>query len=226
MDRDLLERYLIEGLSLSEIGILVNRDPSTVGYWIKRHNLVATGHGRHAPKGGLPRQELQQLVEAGATLETIAEHLDSSPSTVRYWIARYGLPRPYKVRREDIEQALRAGARTIRRRCKRHGETDFVIENSGRTRCRLCRMDRVAAWRRRAKQALVREAGGRCRLCGYDRCMAALEFHHLDPEQKSFELSLRGVTRSLDSLRAEAAKCVLLCANCHAEVEVGFSKVG
>ena len=36
MDRDLLERYLNEGLSLSEIGALVNRDPSTVGYWVKR----------------------------------------------------------------------------------------------------------------------------------------------------------------------------------------------
>ena len=87
-------------------------------------------------------------------------------------------------------------------------------------------MDRVAAWRRRAKQVLVREAGGQCHLCGYDRCLAALEFHHLDPREKAFALSLRGVTRSLDALREEAAKCVLLCANCHAEVEVGFSKVG
>jgi hypothetical protein len=225
MDRDLLERYLDEGLSLTAIGALVNRHPSTVGYWLTKHGLTANGHDRHTPKGGLSRERLEALVQAGATLEAIAGELDSSPSTVRYWITRYGLPHPYRVRRDDIEQALRAGARTIQRRCKRHGETDFVVENSGRTRCRLCRMDRVAAWRRRAKQALVREAGGRCQLCGYDRCMAALEFHHLDPDQKSFALSLRGVTRSLDALRAEAAKCALLCANCHAEVEVGFSTV-
>jgi transposase len=226
MDRDLLERYLAEGLSLSEIGVLVDRDPSTIGYWVKKHGLVANGHDRHAPKGGLPHKKLERLVRAGATLEAIAQELDSSISTVRYWIVRYGLPRPYRVRREDIELALSSGARTIRRRCRRHGETDFVIENSGRTRCRLCRMDRVAAWRRRAKQVLVREAGGQCHLCGYDRCLAALEFHHLDPREKAFALSLRGVTRSLDALREEAAKCVLLCANCHAEVELGFSKVG
>ena len=58
-------------------------------------------------------------------------------------------------------------------------------------------------------------------LCGYNRWLAALEFHHLEPEKKSFALSLRGVTRSIAKLREKAKKCVLLCANCHAEVEVG-----
>ena len=80
-------------------------------------------------------------------------------------------------------------------------------------------------WRRRTKRKLVEEAGGRCALCGYSRCMAALQFHHLDPSQKEFSLSVRGITRSIEKLRAEAAKCVLLCSNCHAEVEVGFASV-
>jgi hypothetical protein len=86
-------------------------------------------------------------------------------------------------------------------------------------------MEAVVEWRRRKKAKLVAEAGGRCVLCGYDRCLAALEFHHRDRRTKSFGLSLRGLTRSIEKCRAEAAKCVLLCANCHAEVEVGFSTV-
>jgi hypothetical protein len=81
----------------------------------------------------------------------------------------------------------------------------------------------VAAWRRDAKRRLLAEAGGRCRLCGYDRYAGALEFHHLDPALKSFGLSVRGITRSLESLRDEARKCVLLCSNCHAEVEAGVA---
>jgi hypothetical protein len=84
-------------------------------------------------------------------------------------------------------------------------------------------MDAASDWRRRRKAILVAEAGGRCVSCGYDRCAAALQFHHLDPKTKSFTLSMRGLTGSMDRCRAEAAKCVLLCANCHAEVEVGFS---
>ncbi len=57
----------------------------------------------------------------------------------------------------------------------------------------------------------------------YDRCVQALEFHHIDPATKSFSLSQKGVTRSLAAARAEAAKCVLLCGNCHAEVEAGVT---
>jgi hypothetical protein len=67
--------------------------------------------------------------------------------------------------------------------------------------------------------------GGRCHLCGYSRCMAALHFHHRDPASKFFSLSMRGCTRSFAELQAEAAKCVLLCGNCHAEVEDGLVEV-
>lgn len=73
------------------------------------------------------------------------------------------------------------------------------------------------------KRALIAEAGGKCQVCGYDRCQAALQFHHLDREEKAFALSHEGVARSIKRARKEAAKCVLLCANCHAEIEVGFT---
>lgn len=72
------------------------------------------------------------------------------------------------------------------------------------------------------KQTLVAEAGGACVACGYDACVAALQFHHLYPSEKSFMVSREGVTRSIAEARTEAEKCVLLCANCHAEVEVGY----
>jgi hypothetical protein len=72
------------------------------------------------------------------------------------------------------------------------------------------------------KEILVSEAGGKCRLCGYSRSLAALHFHHLDPGGKRFSLGREGITRSLAEMREEAEKCVLLCANCHAEVEAGI----
>jgi hypothetical protein len=76
------------------------------------------------------------------------------------------------------------------------------------------------------KEALVAEAGGKCAICGYSRCLAALEFHHLDRSTKSFALARRGITRSMAEAQAEAKKCVLLCANCHAEVEAGIVTLG
>ena len=55
--------------------------------------------------------------------------------------------------------------------------------------------------------------------------MGALQFHHRDGNGKAFGLAEGGLTRSLEALRGEAAKCVLLCANCHSEVEAGIVKI-
>src|SRR5215207_2786150 len=69
--------------------------------------------------------------------------------------------------------------------------------------------------------------GGRWEVCDLRLrpSPAALHFHHVDPEQKSFGLARRGITRSIDILRAEIRKCVLLCSNCHAEVEAGATRL-
>lgn len=68
------------------------------------------------------------------------------------------------------------------------------------------------------KRQLIVEAGGRCTRCGYRRNLAALAWHHLDPATKSFSLDVRTLSnRSQAEIHSELAKCILLCANCHAE---------
>jgi hypothetical protein len=109
--------------------------------------------------------------------------------------------------------------------CDVHGRTDFGRRRDGYYRCLACRSEAVVKRRRTVKRILVEEAGGVCALCGYQRSIAALQFHLLEPSSKAFDLSNRGVTLALDAARAEAAKCVLLCANCHAEVEAGVASV-
>jgi hypothetical protein len=127
--------------------------------------------------------------------------------------------------RADQQRSRQDREQYATRDCGTHGTTRFVLEGRGYYRCVRCRAERVSAWRRRTKARLVAEAGGRCTLCGYDRHLGALEFHHRDPSEKRFSLSVRGVTRSIESLREEARKCVLLCANCHAEVEGGVASL-
>lgn len=65
------------------------------------------------------------------------------------------------------------------------------------------------------KLTLVDELGGKCSKCGYDDNKRVLNFHHVDPSTKSFGISSK-LGMKLDTLRVEAAKCILLCANCHA----------
>lgn len=70
----------------------------------------------------------------------------------------------------------------------------------------------------RRKRELLDEAGGRCTRCGYNRNLAALTWHHVIPAQKSFSLDLRSLSnRSIGEIRNEVRKCIVLCANCHAE---------
>jgi hypothetical protein len=69
------------------------------------------------------------------------------------------------------------------------------------------------------KQTLVKMAGGCCTRCGYDRNLAALTFHHTDPDAKGFKLDMRSLSnRRWDAITAELAKCILVCHNCHAEL--------
>lgn len=75
----------------------------------------------------------------------------------------------------------------------------------------------VSDFRRRRKENLIRVLGSRCCLCGYDKCVSALEFHHINPEQKSYQLSSGNCHKIEDDL-TEAKKCVLVCANCHREI--------
>lgn len=111
------------------------------------------------------------------------------------------------------------------RECPTHGLTEYVQESDVQIRCKKCRVESVTKRREKVRFILVQEAGGKCVVCGYDRYVGALDFHHKDPTQKSFGLSERGLTRALETLRKEASKCVLLCATCHREVEAGITIV-
>ena len=72
------------------------------------------------------------------------------------------------------------------------------------------------------KKKQVEFFGGKCKICGYDKCHNALEFHHLDPTIKEESpSSLRQVTDEL-RWKSELEKCILLCSNCHREVHAGL----
>ena len=220
MKREQLERWLADGLSLIEMGRRAGMHPSTVGYWVRKHGLRAANAERFSPRGGLSREDLQPLVERGLTLREIALNLDRSIATVRYWLKRHGMTTTGATPRDAAELP-----KETMRECARHGRTRAVLEGRGYYRCAACRSEQVVGWRRRAKERLVAEAGGRCALCGYDRYLGALQFHHLERSSKSFGLSVGGITRSIERLREEAAKCVVLCSNCHAEVEGGAAEL-
>ena len=141
---------------------------------------------------------LKVLLGKGWTLEQIGAHFEEPGPATQPAVRRAGERRG----RGDGGPAVRASRRT---RVRARGASHF--------RCKRCRVDAINRRRREVKAILVAQAGGRCCVRGYDGHPAALEFHHLDPSLKRLNVSASGVGLALETLRAEARKCVLLCSN-------------
>jgi predicted HNH restriction endonuclease len=101
--------------------------------------------------------------------------------------------------------------------CEKHGHTEFTYSSKYKIKCIKCQSVRKSLRKNRNRQELLKLHGSKCSVCSYDKCSSALQFHHIDPSEKEFEISESAY--SLEKQIAEAKKCVLLCANCHAEVE-------
>lgn len=104
--------------------------------------------------------------------------------------------------------------------CKIHGVVK--AHSSGKfPRCAICNNERMRIKHQELRAKAVAYGGGKCTRCGYDRCSAALDFHHLEPEHKDFTPS-RGYKRNWEVLKRELDKCILVCSNCHREIHAGM----
>lgn len=66
------------------------------------------------------------------------------------------------------------------------------------------------------------EAGGKCCICGYSRCLNSLSFHHKNSHEKTGNVSNMIYTHGKAAAFQEAKKCILLCSNCHGELHMGM----
>jgi len=66
-----------------------------------------------------------------------------------------------------------------------------------------------------------------CSICGYNKCATSLHYHHTDPKTKVISIC-RAYTSNWKKERIdkELAKCILVCANCHGEIEEGLVEIG
>ena len=104
--------------------------------------------------------------------------------------------------------------------CKHHGLTKYILNSQKKWVCIKCRVKHTVEARKRKKQKAVDLLGGKCSNCGYDKCLDALDFHHLDPTKKDPKSFEKNVAWSI--LKEEIKKCILLCSNCHRELHAGI----
>ena len=106
--------------------------------------------------------------------------------------------------------------------CEKCGKV-FIPKKYGSTRrycydCIPVTSTNGAEARKQIKVWAVEYKGGKCEKCGYNKCLEALEFHHLNPNEKDFMLSDRNLIWSWTQIKEELDKCILVCANCHREI--------
>jgi hypothetical protein len=145
----------------------------------------------------IEKKVLVELLSQHLSTEKIAMKLGRSPKTVLYWEGRYGLSPAF------------ASYGNGRRTRSPQEMADAMVQNP-------------TVHRRRLKAKAIEYKGGKCVLCGYSKCNAALEFHHLDKATKGFGLAKGGRIRSWESIAKELDKCILVCSNCHRELEAGI----
>jgi hypothetical protein len=101
---------------------------------------------------------------------------------------------------------------------------DFYIHKCGRLKisayCKECsKKERIERYRC-FKKKCVDYLGGKCKLCGYNKCMEALDFHHTDKNEKEFGIA-NIKNNNFEKVKKELDKCILLCCRCHRELHYG-----
>ena len=106
------------------------------------------------------------------------------------------------------------------RYCPIHGLTEFTFYKSsshkGQFKCNKCEVEIAKLKTQMRKIRAVEYKGGKCEICDYDKNISALEFHHINPEEKDFAIS--AFKCGWEDMKKELDKCMLVCATCHREI--------
>ena len=162
----------------------------------------------------ITKEQLLPLIEAKLTERKIAKEIGHSVMSTRKAMKRYGL-KTWRARK--LRTCLVCGKELTGKQvhycsdeCKRK---NYKNSNKSRTGSYMTLRGK------KKKLQFIIEMGGKCSVCGYDKNMSALSFHHLDRDKKTMTLDTRTFcARSIESLREELDNCILLCHNCHMEL--------
>lgn len=156
--------------------------------------------------------QLKQLIQDGCSVRMISEKIGKSYTAVRYQLAKFGLKTKFDKFGRTKDECRDCGDKLT-------AKNKYRSQN--RKICKVCVNKLRVIQLKENKQKLVDYKGGKCESCGYDRCVTALDFHHLDPKEKEFTIgSNKG--KSWEALKVEVDKCAMVCANCHREIHEGL----
>lgn len=177
-------------------------------------------------------EKIIELRKKGLSFKKISKELKCSQSTVSKWCNKNGLGniglKKYKELTNDEICELKEYYKTHTKKetALRFGVSETtVINHSDKKIINVNSKENAKRYRlnRRIliKQKAVEYKGGVCVMCGYDKCIQALDFHHTDPNEKDFSIA-GNYNISWERIKFELDKCILVCSNCHREIHAGI----
>lgn len=164
-------------------------------------------------------KELKEYVEAGLSTYKIAKKLNKGQSTIRYWLNKHNL-------KTESNSLLKNKTERVCPKCSttKTFEEFYTKRNTAGASgyCKICTNLNTVERQRKFKINCVKYKGGECVYCTYNKCLSALEFHHLESNEKEFTISQLRLTKFEDKVKKELDKCILVCANCHREIHEGI----
>jgi hypothetical protein len=168
----------------------------------------------------MEKEIIKKLVDDGYSTKQIAKKLNKSQTSIMYWLKKYDL----KTNFESFKQIgiKDYGNKRVCPKCTESKDITEFYNRRGKSNssvyCKICTNLQTIVRQRELKLQSVNYKGGCCQICGYDKCLGALEFHHLDPSVKEFNLSRMKSSTFNEKITKELDKCIMVCANCHREI--------
>ena len=163
------------------------------------------------------KELLESLIKQNLSTHDIAEKLEKSQTSIRYWLKKYGLKtngKPgikteYHINCKICSKETVKGKMYCSNSCK---NKQHYISNPEKYKNIPSTSKHL---RETFKILALNYCGNKCKMCGYNKNYTALAFHHLDPEGKDFSIGgIRSKTLKPEH-KNELDKCVTVCHNCH-----------
>ena len=151
----------------------------------------------------IDKEILKKHIKKGLSTRQIGKSLNKSQSSIKHWLNKYNLKTIQSFEKPYL--------------CKDCGENNPKnFYGRRKNRCNKCHNKSQASIGKSKRLKAIKLLGGSCRVCGYNKCSSALEFHHIDPTIKDVHYSSMR-SWSFSRIKKELDNCLLLCSNCHRE---------
>jgi DNA-binding CsgD family transcriptional regulator len=182
------------------------------------------------------KQKILILRNEGKTYDEIKAILNCSKATISYHCQRHDLGSKFKVLTELEKNELNdyykehSAQETAKHFNISKSTVVKYVDNKNvkltEEELKVRNYKHVKTHRQKIKEKAIKYKGEKCEKCGYNKCIRALEFHHLDPNKKDFTIGNYKIL-SWDKIKIELDKCILICSNCHREIhdELDFKTI-